>query len=486
MRPWSVLFLAWMVSADVASAEPAAILTRGDIVASYTRFERVYRDHPPGPERLAEVNRAFGSTTRAFFRGGFRDVIKGFDSIAASLRPAGMNSAARIFAESLRVEVEPPVVVAGADPGPTLRIYSVYDADLPGDAKIDLALRVRIGERSSPLTRISAGSIGASVAIPSSVRSLDPGRRIVEIALPDGSAVVAGRWFVTVRPLDELRAANEKRLAALRPESPALEDAIRIVRDRNGLLNDRPDRSRTIDLLTDFVALSGEVEREIAQIERGLDPYARRPGHLWRTITIGRLRVPVRIYVPQAVSTGKPLPLVVALHGAGADENVFPEAYGAGRIVDLAEERGFLMASPLTTGFLGNARCLPALLAALEPHVRVDPERIYLLGHSLGGMAATLFAQSEAGRLAGVVALAGGGRMRADRPTAPTLFIAGEIDPIVPASRVRGAYEHARAAGLPVEYREMKGYGHTLLVGDHLPAVMDWLLERRRTREEAR
>ena len=96
-------------------------------------------------------------------------------------------------------------------------------------------------------------------------------------------------------------------------------------------------------------------------------------------------------------------------------------------------------------------------------------------------MAATLFAQSEADRLAGVVALAGGGRVRTDRAMAPTLFLAGEIDPIVPASRVRSAYESAKAAGFPVEFRVAKNYGHTLLVGDHLPEAIAWLFERRRT-----
>ena len=90
------------------------------------------------------------------------------------------------------------------------------------------------------------------------------------------------------------------------------------------------------------------------------------------------------------------------------------------------------------------------------------------------------FSQSEADRLAAVCALAGGGRVRADRPMAPTLFIAGEIDPIIPASRVRATYDIAKAAGHPVEFRLAKGYGHTLLVGDHLSEAIDWLFTHRR------
>lgn len=44
-----------------------------------------------------------------------------------------------------------------------------------------------------------------------------------------------------------------------------------------------------------------------------------------------------------------PRPLLVVLHGAGGDENMFPEAYGAGIIKRIAEKHGLLVASPRRT-----------------------------------------------------------------------------------------------------------------------------------------
>jgi hypothetical protein len=55
-----------------------------------------------------------------------------------------------------------------------------------------------------------------------------------------------------------------------------------------------------------------------------------RTGTYWLTLASQKSRVPVRLLAPETVVQGKPLPLVIAWHGAGGSENMFFDAYGNG------------------------------------------------------------------------------------------------------------------------------------------------------------
>jgi predicted esterase len=174
------------------------------------------------------------------------------------------------------------------------------------------------------------------------------------------------------------------------------------------------------------------------------------------------------------------LPLIIAFHGAGGDEQMFLYGYGAGRIRVLAEQHGVLIATPETGGFLRSPEAFDRLLESLERDYAIDPDRIYVLGHSLGAAAAGLLARTRANRIAAAATIAGGIGTPTAGPLAPTLVIAAELDRITGGpDRVRQAVAAAREKGLPIEYRLHPNYGHTLIVGQVLPEVFDWLLARR-------
>ena len=126
-----------------------------------------------------------------------------------------------------------------------------------------------------------------------------------------------------------------------------------------------------------------------------------------------------RIHIPPGYEGKKPLPLVIALHGAFSTAKKMEEETG---MSDLADKENFLVLYPNGIGFSGflqhwNAGhcCGKAwkdsiddtgfLKAAIEDvcaHVSVDPERIYLVGYSNGGMLAYQFAAQEKNILAAV------------------------------------------------------------------------------------
>ncbi len=283
-------------------------------------------------------------------------------------------------------------------------------------------------------------------------------------------------------PAHALRAALAARLNAL-AHDPDLAPARAAARSRLSLITDDPDQAHLIQLLTNPARAAAELAAEVGALEAGTDPYRRRTGDWWLTIrTADGIELPARLYAPDAASFERrpPLPLVIALHGAGGDENMFMDAYGRGRIKALADQHGFIVASVGTVQLGGQPGALDALLAQCRAHYGIDERRVYVVGHSLGAGAAALLATTRRDVVAAAACIAGGTQRIPAGACAPILVFAAEHDGIIPARRLRAVAESAAATGLPIEYREAQGAGHVLIVNDVLPDAVAWLLTRQR------
>jgi poly(3-hydroxybutyrate) depolymerase len=186
--------------------------------------------------------------------------------------------------------------------------------------------------------------------------------------------------------------------------------------------------------------------------------------------------LPARVYAPALVRAGKPLPLLIALHGAGGDEAIFMKGYGAGEITRLADKLGFIVVSPSTYWVMPNPSALEGILAAIAADYSIDRDRVYVLGHSLGAMAAAGMAQRDHDMLAGAVLIAGGS-VQPERPICPTLVIAAEHDPLMLPDSLRKGAQSARDAGRDVEFRLIGGAGHVLVCDESLGEAVEWLLK---------
>jgi len=196
-----------------------------------------------------------------------------------------------------------------------------------------------------------------------------------------------------------------------------------------------------------------------------------RPGQFWVTLpTRSGRKVAARVFVPEAAAQGDPLPIVVALHGAGGSENMFFESYGHGAIVDRCRERGWLLVAPRSTAFGGSPVAeIVEELAKLYP---VDRQRVMVVGHSMGAGQAVSVASSDPDRYAAVAALGGGGSVKSGPGLKSLPFFVGIGSEDFAARASKDLADTLRRAGLTnVIFREYPGIEHLAIVQVALPDV---------------
>ena len=133
---------------------------------------------------------------------------------------------------------------------------------------------------------------------------------------------------------------------------------------------------------------------------------------------------PFRLYVPDSYDEAKPAPLVIGLHGYTSNSAELESYFD---LAAQAEQRGFLYAMPDgTTNRSGeqfwnatNACCdlqssgvddstyLSNLIKTVQGQYAVDPDRVFLIGHSNGGYMSHRMACDHADQITAIASLAG-------------------------------------------------------------------------------
>ncbi len=162
--------------------------------------------------------------------------------------------------------------------------------------------------------------------------------------------------------------------------------------------------------------------------------------------------------------------VMIALHGAGGEADMFFESYGAGIWRRRAIESGFIFASPDT-----SVKAPGAVLTWLESVRGIKPKRIYLVGHSMGGAAAISAAASMGQKPAAMVLLApAAGSLPESLKSVPTLVCVGESEMMMirnMASRLKAAAE-----GTPNgQYLTIPRAEHLMVVAESIKPSFDWL-----------
>lgn len=184
--------------------------------------------------------------------------------------------------------------------------------------------------------------------------------------------------------------------------------------------------------------------------------------------------MPYALFVPSSYVPGKPAPLVVDLHGLNITPLMQMLFDGT---TDFAERYGFIVVAPMgfsLSGWWGSRPGRPSelseldamtLLKSIRQQYTVDSDRIYLMGHSMGGAGTYHLGGKYNDIWAAVAPISAAGGI-ADAAAAErfrsfaTLLMHGEKDSIVSPNGSRRAATLLQGAGAQHLYLEFPGLDH--------------------------
>ncbi len=381
-------------------------------------------DEHPEPARRRRAIPFLNDAARAFlFSPRVGEIGRDFDRARFALAAARDPGPDAAWAESLSVRSGDRLLDAAA-PELALTVAPFYrvEEQPPAGARLRVTLLSRDG-KAELLGEAAIDKLPLDVRLP--LRSPGEGDHTLRGEIVVGDRVLARRDEVVSlaarmrERLDRLEAA-----AGSLPETAGGADAETV----RGLVRLLAALARHETLETNYPAarLLAEAEAAVRTIRAGGRYYAApRAGEFWLTVPVTKDAVPVRLFAPDAAKQGKPLPLVIALHGAGGSENLFFDAYGRGAAVRLCRERGWLLACPRGR-LLDLNPPVAELAAAVGRLYPVDPKRVFLVGHSLGAMQAVAAADRTPHAFAAVAALGGSAAVKPSAAARDVPFFLGE------------------------------------------------------------
>jgi predicted peptidase len=214
------------------------------------------------------------------------------------------------------------------------------------------------------------------------------------------------------------------------------------------------------------------------------------------------------LFVSSKVKPGVPAPLVVALHGYGGDSNFIVRD----KLVDEAEAGGYIVVGPMGynfTGWYGSPAIIlggpvkPAnltelseldvlnVLAIARKQFDIDPNRIYLMGHSMGGAGTIFMGQKHSEIWAAAAAIAPAAFMMQPNEKVllghfkeaklPLMITQGDQDNVVPPAGTRTWAAAMKELGVDGAYIEKHGLDHGTIIGPSMPDIFAFFAAHKRT-----
>jgi dienelactone hydrolase len=206
---------------------------------------------------------------------------------------------------------------------------------------------------------------------------------------------------------------------------------------------------------------------------------------------------PYGLYLPKNFDESKVYPLVIMLHGAGSNHRlalrrVFGKSNAEGendveatRYFPEWKDIDFIVASPYargTAGYQGVAeKDVYDVLTDVRKRFKIDEDRIYLTGLSMGGGGTLWIGMTRPDIWAAIAPVCpappqGTDELYVNALNLPSHFYHGDKDQAVPVTVSREWTKKLQALGATVEYDEYPGVNHDSWVNAYKDeAVFDWL-----------
>ena len=192
----------------------------------------------------------------------------------------------------------------------------------------------------------------------------------------------------------------------------------------------------------------------------------------WRSLYEPRIfqSMPCRIMKPLMSAANRKYPVIVSLHGAGGkgtDNNKQLKDWNR-QLADTERRRKFpcYVVAPQSQG-MWNAEHLQKVKALIGTLPSVAMDRIYIMGHSMGGHGTYILIQLDSKYFAAAAPSAGSGRRRtpdfidpAKIRDIPIWAFHGDRDGICPVERARKIFQKTEALGGNMKFTTWAGDNH--------------------------
>ena len=193
------------------------------------------------------------------------------------------------------------------------------------------------------------------------------------------------------------------------------------------------------------------------------------------------------LYLPKEYEEKEAWPLMLFLHGAGerGEDISLVKKHGPPKLVEEGKEFPFIVVSPqCPKGRWWQTLELTTLLDEIEEKYKVDKDRIYVTGLSMGGFGTWALAAYQPERFAAMAPICGGGdpiRAKFSAPV-PAWVFHGAKDSVVPIERSEKMVEALKKAKGSVEFTIYPDAGHNSWTETYAnPELYEWLLQQKRT-----
>ena len=475
----ALLLLSSVLAVAAAAARADDQAERFELGRRLAAFEAVWQQQKDPRARTRALKHLQDAADAFLFKfymgeGRQREAARALDRARFALESDKELPAALLWAESLFWNPDRRFIDTATPALPVhLLPYYQVKADLPGAARLRLTLLA--GHGKPPLAKSETAIAKLPLRVKLSLKDIPEGDHLLR-----AEVLVAGRVLVHSEQTLSCAARLSPRLQALhtavaawpRASGDTQKETVRGLAD----LLERLSRKHLLETSYPACRLLGEAEAAAAAIARGKPFYGcKKPGEFWLTLALDTKRVPARLAVPEQAAAGKPLPLVIVIHGTGGSENMFFAAHGPGLLPRLCRQRGWLLVAPRSS-FAGPP-AIPDLLAEVDKLYPVDKKRVFLIGHSIGATHAVNVAQQTPRRFAGVAALSpAGGSVRPSKGLVnlPIFIGVGSEDflmknLLVPGNAATLRRQLEKAGARKVCYREYPRVEHLTVVLTALP-----------------
>jgi mannose-6-phosphate isomerase-like protein (cupin superfamily) len=171
----------------------------------------------------------------------------------------------------------------------------------------------------------------------------------------------------------------------------------------------------------------------------------------------------------------------------GGDENSMFDGYNNGALKREAERLGFAVVCPkgreTASMYRGSAeQDVLDVLAEVRRDYRIDANRIYLMGHSMGGYGTWSVAMAHPDLFAALGPISGGGDTAGmvKIKGIPEYVVHGDDDRTVPVTQSRRMVEAGKAAGANIMYVEVPGGSHVSVAAPSFAPMLDFFAKQER------